>query len=35
MGDLARVRALERHGIEEQADSLTSLFETAIGKRMT
>lgn len=32
MGDLARVRALERHGIDEQADSLTSLFETAIGR---
>lgn len=32
MGDLARVRALERHGIDEQADSLTTLFETAIGR---
>jgi len=35
MGDLARVRALERHGIEEQADSLTGLFEAAISKGPT
>jgi hypothetical protein len=32
MGDLARNRALQRHGIEEQADTLTSLFETAIER---
>ncbi|HEY2010639.1 MAG TPA: glycosyltransferase [Rhizomicrobium sp.] len=31
MGELARVRALDRHGIDDQADSLTSLFETAIS----
>lgn len=31
MGELARIRALERHGIEEQADSLTSLFESAMS----
>jgi glycosyltransferase involved in cell wall biosynthesis len=28
MGDLARRRALDRHGIEEQADTLTTLFES-------
>ena len=33
MGDLARVRALERHGIEDQADILTGLLETAIAER--
>jgi glycosyltransferase involved in cell wall biosynthesis len=33
MGDLARARALARHGIEEQADILTGLLETAIGER--
>ncbi len=29
MGDQARHRALERHGIEEQADTLAALFELA------
>ena len=32
MGDLARKRALERHGIEEQADTLTTLFDSAIER---
>ncbi len=32
MGDLARHRALERHGIEEQADALTTLFDSAIER---
>jgi glycosyltransferase involved in cell wall biosynthesis len=33
MGDSARTRALARHGIEEQADILTGLLETAIAER--
>jgi glycosyltransferase involved in cell wall biosynthesis len=32
MGEFARKRALERHGIEEQADTLTALFESAIER---
>jgi glycosyltransferase involved in cell wall biosynthesis len=31
MGEFARIRALERHGIEEQAVSLTALFEEALS----
>jgi colanic acid/amylovoran biosynthesis glycosyltransferase len=34
MGDLARARALERHGIEEQSDMLASLFESAIERSL-
>ena len=34
MGDLARARALERHGIEEQTDMLASLFESAIERSL-
>ncbi|HEX4635426.1 MAG TPA: glycosyltransferase family 4 protein [Rhizomicrobium sp.] len=31
MGELARIRALERHGIDEQANGLTALFEAAMS----
>jgi hypothetical protein len=31
MGELARIRALERHGIDEQADNLTTLFEAVMA----
>jgi glycosyltransferase involved in cell wall biosynthesis len=31
MGELARIRALERHGIDEQADKLTTQFEAVMA----
>lgn len=32
MGEAARARALERHGMDRQADELTSLFKSALER---